>query len=60
MTARDLACTEAAVEGAVRWWPEGTEPTKPLEAYEAQLLMVAGDFSRVKAAPMWRPVNAAR
>jgi len=25
-----------------------------LEAYEAQLLMVAGDVLRVRAAPMWR------
>jgi hypothetical protein len=33
-------------------------PAKPLEAYEAQLLMAAGDVSRVRAAPMWRRVNA--
>jgi hypothetical protein len=26
--------------------------------YEAQLLMAAGDLSRVRAAPMWRRVNA--
>ena len=31
---------------------------KSLEAYEAQLLMAAGDLSRVRAAPMWRRVNA--
>ena len=36
------------------------EPAKPLEAYEAQLLMAAGDVSRVRAAPMWRRVNAAQ
>ena len=40
------------------WWPEGDGPTKGLEAYEAQLLMAAGDVSRVRAAPMWRRVNA--
>jgi len=34
------------------WWPEATGPTKPLEAYEAQLLMAAGDLSRVRAAVM--------
>jgi hypothetical protein len=28
-----------------------------LEAYEAQLLMVAGDASRISAAPMWRRVS---
>src|ERR1017187_9908203 len=37
--------------------PEGAGPTKPLEAYEAQLLMAAGDLSRVRAAPMWRRVS---
>lgn len=44
-------------KGRFRWWPEGTESAKPLEAYEAQLLMAAGDVSRVRAAPMWRRVN---
>jgi transposase len=39
------------------WWPEGSGAAKPLEAYEAQLLMAAGDVSRVRAAPMWRRVN---
>jgi len=29
-----------------------------LEAYEVQLLMAAGDVSRVRAAPMWRRVKA--
>jgi transposase len=40
------------------WWPEAAEPAKLLEAYEAQLLMAAGDVSRVRAAPMWRRVTA--
>src|ERR1700690_2928704 len=39
-------------KGRFVWWPEATGPTKPLEAYEAQLLMAAGDLSRVRAAPM--------
>jgi hypothetical protein len=39
------------------WWPEDAGATKPLEAYEAQLLMAAGDLSRVRAAPMWRRVG---
>ena len=38
-------------------WPEATGPAKPLEAYEAQLLLAAGDLSRVRAAPMWRRVR---
>ncbi|MGA7924892.1 MAG: IS66 family insertion sequence element accessory protein TnpB [Candidatus Sulfotelmatobacter sp.] len=43
--------------GRFVWWPEGSGAAKPLEAYEAQLLMAAGDVSRVRAAPMWRRVN---
>ena len=43
--------------GKFVWWPEGSGVAKPLEAYEAQLLMAAGDVSRVRAAPMWRRVN---
>ena len=43
--------------GRFVWWPEGSVAAKPLEAYEAQLLMAAGDVSRVRAAPMWRRVN---
>jgi transposase len=44
-------------KGKFVWWPEAEGPTKGLEAYEAQLLMAAGDLSRVRAAPMWRRVN---
>ena len=44
-------------KGRFVWWPEATGRTKPLEAYEAQLLMAAGDLSRVRAAPMWRRVS---
>ena len=44
-------------KGRFVWWPESSGATKPLEAYEAQLLMAAGDLSRALAAPMWRRVN---
>src|SRR5438270_855514 len=44
-------------KGRFVWWPEATGTTKPLEAYEAQLLMAAGDVSKVRAAPMWRRVG---
>jgi transposase len=44
-------------KGRFVWWPEDTGATKSLEAYEAQLLMAAGDLSRVRAAPMWRRVG---
>jgi len=45
-------------KGRFVWWPEAAGPAKGLEAYEAQLLMAAGDVSRVRAAPMWRRVSA--
>jgi transposase len=45
-------------KGRFIWWPEASEPTKSLEAFEVQLLMAAGDVSRVRAAPMWRRVKA--
>ena len=44
-------------KGRFTWWPEANSAAKQLEAYEAQLLMVAGDVSRVRAAPMWRRVS---
>jgi len=44
-------------KGRFRWWPEAGTPAKRLESYEAQLLLAAGDVSRVRAAPMWRRVN---
>jgi transposase len=47
-------------KGRFAWWPQSSSPAKALEAYEAQLLMVAGDVARVSAAPMWRRVSALR
>jgi transposase len=47
-------------QGKFVWWPESNAATKPLEAYEAQLLMAAGDLSGLRAAPMWRRVNELR
>ena len=41
-------------KGRFVWWPEASEPAKPLEAH---LLMAAGDVSRVRAAPMWHRVD---
>jgi transposase len=47
-------------KGRFQWWPEASGASKPLEAYEAQLLLAAGDLSRVRAAPMWRRVTAVK
>ena len=45
-------------KGRFIWWPESGNAAKQLEAYEALLLFAAGDVARVRAAPMWRRVNA--
>jgi len=50
-------CREKLAADRFKWWPEASGPAKSLEAYEAALLMAAGDVSRVRAAPMWRRVN---
>jgi hypothetical protein len=59
MTAKDTGWRKNVfrTRGKFVWWPEGSGAAKPLEAYEAQLLMAAGDVSRVRAAPMWRRVS---
>jgi transposase len=45
-------------KGRFSWWPEGEGHTaRRLEAWQAQLLLAAGDASRVRAAPVWRSVN---
>jgi transposase len=44
-------------KGRFRWWPEGSV-THTLEAYQAQILLAAGDPT-ARAAPVWRSVRAA-
>ena len=47
--------------GKFRWWPEADGlPARRLEAWQAQLLLAAGDASRVQAAPVWRPVSGGK
>lgn len=43
-------------KGRFRWWPEGAASAAVLQAYQAQILMAAGDPS-TKAAPVWRAVR---
>jgi transposase len=43
-------------KGRFVWWPAGTEPARALEAYQAQLLLAAGNPD-TQAAPMWRRVS---
>lgn len=45
-------------KGRFGWWPEGEGlAARRLEAWQAQLLLSAGDASRVRAAPVWRQVS---
>ena len=58
MTARDIGWHKSVFpKVGSRGGRNRPQPAKRLEAYEAQLLMVAGDVSRVRAAPMWRRVS---
>jgi transposase len=43
-------------KGRFVWWPKGNGPTRTLEAYQAQLLVAAGNPD-TQAAPMWRSVS---
>ena len=43
-------------KGKFRWWPTGAGSARELEAYQAQILMAAGD-PLAKAAPAWRSVR---
>jgi transposase len=43
-------------KGRFPWWPEGAGASHALEAYQAQLLLAAGNPS-VQGAPVWRPVK---
>lgn len=43
-------------KGRFLWWPTGKEPTRALQAHQAQLLLVAGN-PETEAAPVWRRVS---
>jgi transposase len=43
-------------KGRFVWWPSGSGPACSLEAYQAQLLLVAGNPD-TPAAPLWRRVS---
>ena len=43
-------------KGRFVWWPSGKEPTRRLQAHQAQLLLAAGN-PEAAAAPVWRGVS---
>src|SRR5271157_5479162 len=44
-------------KGRFVWWPSGKEPTRVLQAHQAQMLLAAGNPEAI-AAPVWRRVSA--
>jgi transposase len=44
-------------KGRFVWWPSSQEPTRRLQAHQAQLLFAAGN-PETTAAPVWRGVGA--
>jgi transposase len=44
-------------KGRFGWWPSGSGPVRLLEAYQAQLLLAAGNPD-TPAAPVWRRVSS--
>lgn len=47
--------------GRFRWWPSSEDAkSKTLEAYQLQLLLVAGNPDAAQAAPVWRRVSPAQ
>ena len=43
-------------KGCFPWWPTANGPARTLEAYQAQLLLAAGNPD-TQAAPIWRRVS---
>jgi transposase len=48
-------CQKRLSKGQFRFWPTG-KTVRGLEAHELQVLLSAGDFEAVQAAPPWRQV----
>jgi transposase len=52
-------CHKRLSTGKFTWWPAGHEPGHALQACELQVLLMAGDPSRARAAPAWRALSVA-
>jgi transposase len=51
-------CQKRLSSGRFAFWPDGTAPLQPLQACELQVLLMAGDPARTRAAPAWRRLAA--
>jgi transposase len=52
-------CHKRLSSGKFGWWPDGEQPGRTLQACELQVLLMAGDPSRARAAPAWRALSLA-
>jgi transposase len=52
-------CQKRLSSGRFAFWPDGSTPTRTLQAHELQLLLMAGDPTQARAAPVWRPLGLA-
>jgi transposase len=43
-------------QGRFVWWPSGKEPSRAIQAHQAQLLLAAAN-PEIEAAPVWRKVS---
>jgi len=51
-------CYKRLSKGRFRFWPSSaSDAARLLEAHELQVLLSAGDFEAVRAAPPWRAVR---
>ena len=53
-------CQKRLSKGRFRWWPEGSQATRTLEAYQLQLLLAGGDPAAAKGVAVWREVQEQR
>jgi transposase len=55
-------CHKRLSSGRFPWWPTSSKPAElaqTLAAHQLQVLLSAGDPTRIQAAPVWRPVSPA-
>jgi len=55
-------CHKRLSSGRFPWWPTGNsvaEAAQTLAAHQLQVLLSAGNPTRLQAAPVWRPVSPA-
>jgi len=52
-------CHKRLSSGRFPWWPTGSSPAEvaqTLAAHQLQVLLSAGNPTRIQAAPVWRPI----